>query len=300
MSKIFLLGGTGLIGKALQTHLVSLGYEITVYVRRNKKISLENQKNKMVQISEYSGPIEPSTFKNFDIVINLAGANIFDKRWTPARKQEILDSRVGFTKQIVDALNKLPREQRPKQLINASAIGFYGTAWTKTFDETSSQGDDFLARLCTEWEKEAVKFSGETSIARFGIVLSQSGGMLGKLIPLYRLFLGGKLDSGKQWISWIHINDAIKAIAFLIGKQSGAYNIVAPHCVRQEIFAEKLAKTLHRRNFLTTPELMLRLSLGERSRYLVSGQKVIPKRLLEEKFEFDFPLLDQTLRDLVL
>jgi len=298
MAKIFLLGGTGLIGQRLQAYLTSMNHDVTVYHRRQKTsaIRIPDKENKP---RPFHGAIQALTFENFDVVINLAGANIFDSRWSKTRRQEIIDSRVSFTRQIVTAMNELPAGRRPKKLINASAVGFYGTAWTKAFDESSPVGQDFLANLCSDWEKEALKFSGETTIARLGIVLSTQGGMLGKLLPQYKCFLGGKLDSGKQWLSWIHIEDAVRAIEFLIGSAPGVFNLVAPHCIRQEFFAKELSKILHRKAFLNTPEILLRMVLGERATYLITGQKVLPNRLLKEGFEFKHGQLNNALNHLI-
>lgn len=292
MAKVFITGGTGLIGLELQKKLVDLGHQVTVFQRKFKAESNHSQ------ITFAFAPLTQSMLVNHDYVINLAGEGIFNKKWTSKRKSEIFTSRVDFTNSLVNHLNGLPVNSRPKLFISASAIGFYGTAWTKTFSEDNPVGDDFLAKLCSKWESAAKNYRGNVSIARLGIVLSKNGGMLKKLRTLYRLGLGGTLHSGKQWISWIHLEDCVNALIQLLDSPPNTYNIVSPHSVRQELFAKEFAKSLNRPCFFGVSDMILRLILGERARYLITGQKVIPQALIKIGFQFKFSKLSDALRSL--
>ena len=290
MAKIFITGGTGLVGTELQKKLLDLGHEMTIFQRKQKTPS-ENPRVKFV-----FAPLTKEMLASHDFIINLAGEGIFNKRWTSKRKNEIYSSRVEFTNNLVSFLNGLPLSSRPKLLISCSAIGYYGTAWTKAFTEESQTGDDFLADLCLKWEASAKNFKGNVTIARLGIVLSKKGGMLKQLNPLYKLGLGGTIHSGKQWISWIHIDDCVEALIKMLDSPPNIYNVVSPHCVRQEFFAKELANSLNRPCFFGVSDIVLRMVLGERARYLITGQKVIPQSLINISFHFKFAKLADALR----
>ncbi len=282
MSKIFLIGGTGLVGTRLQKRLLENGHVITVYMRN--RIKIEAQPEGMTLTNK----IDQDSLARHDVVINLAGAGIFDHAWTKSRKKELIHSRVTLTQNLTQALNLLQESIRPKLLIQISAVGYYGTSWTKSFTEESPAGDDFLANLCKDWEQAAKTFQGQVSIARLGIVLSRDGGMLKKIQPLFRCLLGGNLDSGKQWISWIHIDDAVDILVYLLTADPQTYNVVAPQTVRQEAFAKTLGNVMGRPSFVPTSGMILRLFLGERAHYLITGQKVLPQKLLEKGYPFKY------------
>jgi uncharacterized protein (TIGR01777 family) len=290
MAKIFLIGGIGLVGKALQKKLLENGHTITVFNRRRKSTA------RLPERTFETNLLSPDSLANHDAVINLAGAGIFDKAWTKARKVELIQSRVDLTQNLVQILNQMRETVRPKRLINVSAVGFYGTSWTKSFEEDDPSGEDFLARLCVDWEKAAQAFKGEVCIGRLGIVLSREGGMLKKLGPLFKLFLGGPLDSGKQWISWIHVEDVVNILTYLLTAPPKTYNIVAPQTVRQEAFAKSLGEALGRTSFMPTPAMLLRLILGERAHYLITGQKVIPRALIVQNYAFQHKTLKDALK----
>ncbi len=285
MSKIFLIGGTGLVGTKLQKKLLENGHTLTVYSRRRKNLDVQTHGITMTD------QIHQDALAHHDVVINLAGAGIFDQAWTKSRKLELIRSRVTLTQNLTQALNRLEESVRPKLLIQISAVGYYGTSWTKSFTEESPAGDDFLAVLCKDWEQAAKGFLGKVSVARLGIVLSLDGGMLKKIQPLFRLLLGGPLDSGKQWISWIHIDDAVDILAYMLTAAPQTYNLVAPQTVRQEAFAKTLGSQMGRPSFFPTSGILLRFILGERAHYLVTGQKVLPDALLKKGYHFKFTTL---------
>ncbi|MEI8027567.1 MAG: TIGR01777 family oxidoreductase [Pseudomonadota bacterium] len=293
MSKIFLIGGTGLVGTKLQKKLLENGHVITIYTRKRIDFKAQNQGITMTD------QIDQNALAHHDVVINLAGAGIFDHAWTKSRKLELVQSRVTLTQNLTQALNLMEISVRPKLLIQISAIGYYGTSWTKSFTEDSPAGDDFLAALCQDWEQAAKSFLGKVSIARLGIVLSRDGGMLMKILPLFRFLLGGPLDSGKQWISWIHIDDAVDILVYLLTADPQTYNVVAPQTVRQEAFAKTLGSLMGRPSFVPTSGMMLRLLLGERAHYLITGQKVLPDALIKKGYKFQYKNLRDALSNLL-
>ena len=234
-------------------------------------------------------------------VINLAGEPIQKGRWTPARKKAILESRVALTNAIVNAI--AGSERKPEVLINASAVGYYGTSETRVFTEESPAGDDFLADVCAAWEQAAGNASGHTRvvIVRIGVVLGKDGGALPKMMLPYRFFVGGVIGSGKQWVPWIHIDDVTGLISFAItnGSLSGAVNATAPAALRIKDLSKMLAKALRRPNIFPIPRLVLRWTLGEVATLLLSGQRVTPKAAVDAGYRFRFPILQEALKDLL-
>jgi len=219
-----------------------------------------------------------------DIIINLAGQNIFS-RWTESYKKKILESRVKSTKNIVSFLNK------DNFLINASAVGYYGDKGDTLITEESPPGDDFLAKVCLEWEKEALKAkekNAKVAIIRIGIVLGK-GGMFSRILPIFKLGFGGTLGKGNQWFPWIHIKDLVSAIIFLIeGEKEGIYNLVSPKSVTNKEFTEILGKLLKRPAFFRVPIFMLRLIFGELANIISFSVRGYPENLLSEGFKFKF------------
>jgi uncharacterized protein (TIGR01777 family) len=234
-----------------------------------------------------------------DAVVHLAGENLFAKRWTAAQKRLLVASRVENTRRLA----ALVAERRSASFLCASAIGFYGASETETFDERSPRGSDFLAELCGAWEQSteaAVRAGVRTVNLRIGVVLGHGGGALANMLPIFRLGLGGPLGNGRQWMSWIHLEDLCALVEFLLGQEGahGAWNATAPTPVTMNEFARTLGKTLHRPAFFRAPAPILRLALGEVADVLLTGQRVLPRRALEAGFSFVHPELVSALRAL--
>lgn len=304
-------GGTGLIGTALVNHWLNKGYGVSVIGRSKHKIN-QLFKNRVEGI-EWD-LLHPDLFRNSEVVVNLTGASIGDKRWSEARKQEVLKSRIDSTQKLVSNLLSLGNAAPP--LFNASAIGVYGLQKesqlhlptpldeNSTFDWNSAP--DFLSYVAREWEKVTHPLNNQgTRVVnmRFGVVLSKEGGALPKLAFPFYFFLGGPVGSGQQPFSWVSIDDLIRAIDFLLGHKAitGPVNIVAPGCVKQKDLAKAIGKVLHRPSFMTTPAFMLKAAFGsEMAReLLLEGQHVYPKRLLEAGFEFNYPDIESALRHIL-
>jgi uncharacterized protein (TIGR01777 family) len=241
-----------------------------------------------------------------DGVVHLAGENIFARRWNSEFKELLHSSRVQSTRNIVQAIARQPRTAngQPKVLVNASAIGYYGPHGDEELDEASASGDDFLARLCVDWEKEAcaVETSGvRVAMVRVGVVLDREGGALAKMLTPFKLGMGGPVGSGKHWMSWVHYADlmGILLLALDHSAASGPLNGTAPQPATSREFAKGLGRALHRPAFMPTPAFGLRIMLGEVSQLLTTGQRVLPKRALQLGYSFRFPNLDAALADLL-
>jgi hypothetical protein len=235
-------------------------------------------------------------------VINLAGAPLAGKRWTTARRKELFDSRLGVTTRLVTALRAA--RTRPRVLLSASAIGRYAQRGAASITEDAAAGRDLRASLCEAWEAAAIRAMdvGETRVAvlRFGVVLGRDGGLLGSVAPIFRLGLGGPLGSGQQFLSWIHLRDAISVITTALGdsRYAGAINVVSPEAVTQETFAGSLARALGRPAFIRVPPLALRMLLGDAARIVTDSHRVVPVRLQQFGFVFRFANLETALADL--
>ncbi|MGA7578490.1 MAG: TIGR01777 family oxidoreductase [Desulfobaccales bacterium] len=298
--KVFMTGGTGFVGAYLSRELVKLGHEVTILSRREKPPGVQAPGIRLIT----GDPAEEGDWMEAapesDWIINLAGASIFS-RWSPAYKQEIIESRIRTTRNLVIALAGGDRRQL---FCSTSAIGYYGPRGDEVLTEESPPDSDFLARLGVDWEAEALKareLGLRVVITRFGIVLGKGGGALTQMAPMFRRFLGGPLGSGQQWFSWIHQGDLARAFSF-IGEHSeieGPLNFTAPNPVRNRDLARALGRALRRPAWLRTPAFMIRLAMGELGDTLLSGQRVIPKRLLVAGFEFNFPTLEPALKDLL-
>ena len=239
----------------------------------------------------------PWSVEGADAVVNLAGASVAGKRWTPAWKAEIEESRVRSTRSVVEAIVRAAR--KPKVLVNASAVGYYGGRDDELLDETASPGADFLANVVRQWEAEAQRASVRSVQVRTGIVLSKRGGAMEKMLPPFKAFVGGPIGSGKQWFPWIHIADEVGAILWCIDRElTGPVNLVAPGIVTMKDFAKALGRALHRPAWAPVPAAPLKLLLGEFAGSLLEGQRAVPKKLLDSGFRFRFPDLDPALRDL--
>jgi uncharacterized protein (TIGR01777 family) len=235
-----------------------------------------------------------------DAVVHLAGEGVADHLWTPARKQAIRDSRVGGTRALVRAIATVPSEARPRALISASAIGYYGDRGDEQLDEQSQSGNDFLAEVCTAWEQEAFaaeKLGVRTVVVRLGVVLGKEGGALQKMLLPFRLGLGGRLGSGRQWMSWIHLDDLVSLFVSVIGdgNATGAINGVAPTPVTNAVFTAALGKVLYRPVILSVPAFALRLTLGEMSAILLASQRALPRAAERLGFTFRYPYIRSAL-----
>ena len=289
--KILITGGTGFVGTTLTTRLIKDGHEVTILSRSAKRSGEVPRGISYLQGDPtQKGPWQEA-IKNHDAVINLAGASIFAK-WTEEYKKAIRESRVSTTRNIVEEIPSHP----PKQftLFSTSAVGYYGFCGDEELTEESPHGEDFLARMAVEWEGEALKANHKGArvvITRFGIVLGEKGGALGQMIPLFKKYIGGPIGSGRQWFSWVHINDLAEAFAFLMKHPeiSGPVNLCAPNPVRNKDLAKALGKVLHRPSFMPAPGFLVKVVLGEFGSVILEGQRVIPRRLLQNGFIFKYP-----------
>jgi hypothetical protein len=294
---ILLTGGTGLIGRQLCRHWLSQGHRLTVLSRTPDKVAkLCGAQVRGVALFEDLGQ-EP-----VDAIINLAGAPIADRPWTSKRKALLWSSRITLTETLLAWLES--RAQKPQVLISGSAIGWYGDGGERELTEASPPViDDFASQLCIAWEETAQRAEAlgiRVILIRTGLVLSAEGGFLSRLLLPFKLGLGGPIGNGRQWMPWIHINDQIALIDFLLHRNeaSGPYNACAPKPVRNREFAKTLAGVLHRPSFMPMPALALKVGLGELSLLLLGGQKAVPARLLEAGFTFQFTDLRAALDDL--
>lgn len=300
---IGITGGTGLIGSMLAIRLKAEGYKVRLFSRSGKLPP------RLQRISEWDVRIGSlptrADLENVDVVINLAGEPIAGVRWTPEYKQRIRSSRVDFTRDLVARLMSLG-EYAPKALFNASAIGIYGSydTATPTFDEDSPAAEDELGELCKSWEEEALeaqKAGVRTVLLRTGVVLTTEGGALATLLPAFKLFAGGPIASGQQILSWVHIEDQLSAILFLLKREEakGAFNIVSPEPLSNEQFSKAIGKALGRPAFARVPSFALSLAFGEGAQVATHGQRVVPKRLLELGYKFRYPSIEAALRNLL-
>jgi uncharacterized protein len=298
--KIAIAGGSGFVGQALSDFFLKNGDDVVILTRHPKPTSPQS---KLTYIEWLNADSHPAPLlEGVHVFINLAGESINSGRWDEKRKQRILQSRLKATNELLHIMENL--KEKPQVLINASAIGYYGTSTTETFtEESNSVGSDFLAETVKQWEdlaKKAETIGVRTVLARFGIILAKNEGALPKMALPYRLFAGGKLGKGNQWVSWIHIEDVIQAISFLIQNESykGPVNFISPNPVTMDEFGKALAKVLNRPHWVPTPEIALKILLGEMSLLMLEGQKVLPKKLLNDDYKFHFPTLDSALKDI--
>lgn len=296
MRRVVIAGGSGLIGTALTAALRSRGTEVTCLARPPIDPG-------QTAWDPSTGYLDPEALEDADAVVNLAGRSLAAGRWSAQARAEILGSRVRSTRLLVDTMAKVAA--RPGVLVSASAIGYYGDRGDEILDETASPGDGFLADVTRAWEVEASRATSlgiRVVYARFGLILARRGGALGPLLPLFRLGLGGPLGSGRQWWSWIHIEDVVEAVLAALESPdlAGPLNLVGPAPVRNRDFARALAAALRRPAVLPAPAFALRLVLGAMADEMVlSSQRVIPGRLQAAGFAFRWPALAPALADLV-
>jgi uncharacterized protein len=296
--KIAIAGATGFVGSRLVEQLQAQGDRVVILTRSPQSASSRFPQAEVVGYNPLKSGEWQAEIDGCDAIINLAGEPIAEKRWTPAQKRVMLESRQIGTQKIVEAIEKAT--VKPPVLINASAIGYYGTSETSKFDETSPAGTDFLAEVCTKWEAaaQAASVTGtRVVILRLGIVLGENGGALGKMLAPFSAFVGGPIGSGKQWFSWIHRDDVVKLIiaALKDAQMQGVYNATAPNPVTMTGFADTLGTVMNRPSWLPVPNFALEALLGEGAIVVLQGQQVIPSQTLAQGFEFQYPILKPAL-----
>jgi hypothetical protein len=299
--RIFITGGTGFTGRNLARRLAEKGHTILVLTRSKKGPEEPDARITYIQGESIKPGPWQEYIKDCDIIINLAGATIFSN-WNKKQKKLILESRVKTTQNVVQALRA--SAVKKVTLLSASAIGYYGFHKDEELDESAGPGDDFLASVTQAWETEALKArekGARVVIARFGIVLGEKGGALSMMAPFFKLFIGGPLGKGRQWFSWIHIRDLVEIVVFLIEHPeiSGPVNACSPHPLRNKDLAKALGKALCRPSFLRAPAFMVRLLLGEFGNVVLKGRRVLPRRLLQLGFVFQFPEIQGALADIL-
>ncbi|MBW4577314.1 MAG: TIGR01777 family oxidoreductase [Aphanothece sp. CMT-3BRIN-NPC111] len=304
--KVAITGATGFVGSRLVERLHGLGHQVLVLSRNLSKAQKVFSASAFpnLEVVAYT-PTESGSWQQSisgcDAVVNLAGEPIAEERWTPEHKQEILASRKVGTQKIVEAIAQAT--SKPAVLVNASAIGYYGTSETATFDETSFPGDDFLAQVCQAWEAEAQKVKDigtRLVIVRLGIVLG-TGGALAKMLPPFKLFAGGPLGTGHQWFSWIHRDDLVNLILLSLSRPDieGVLNATAPNPVRMTEFCQSLGQVLNRPSWLPVPGFALEVLLGDGAKVVLEGQQVLPKRTLSNGFDYQYPTLKPALEEIL-
>jgi uncharacterized protein (TIGR01777 family) len=298
--KVFMTGGTGFVGTYLTKKFIDQGHAVTILTQ-----ALTGRELKIPGLSYLTG--DPNvrgswqgSVKDHEIIVNLAGASIFS-RWTDEQKKILRESRINTTRHLVEAI---PADASRLLFFSTSAVGYYGFHEDEELTESSPAGSDFLAELAADWEAEALRAKEKGArvvITRFGIVLGQNGGALGQMIPLFKFFLGGPLGAGRQWFSWIHMQDLADAFLFLVQHPeiSGAVNVCSPRPVRNKELGNAIGRVLHRPSFLPAPGFMIELILGEFGSVLLKGQRVIPRRLLDAGFHFTYSDIDGALSSII-
>lgn len=290
--KILITGGAGFIGTPLTKELRSAGHDVIITTRR---------KSDSKDTIRWSLPdlIPPDVISEIDAVINLAGEPIAPKRWTEERKKLILSSRIDTTRALVESIKN--SDKNPKVFISASAIGYYGPRDEKPVNEYTSPSLGYLASVCLQWEAEAQKAEDlglRVVRVRIGGVLDADGGLLAQMVGPFKFFAGGPIGDGKQWFSWIHRDDMIGIIKYAIENDSvsGPVNVTAPNPVTNKEFSKALGKALHRPSSVTVPAFAVKLALGELSSIILTGQRVIPEKILEAGYEFKYPEVNEALK----
>jgi len=291
--KLVITGATGLIGSALVDRLWNQFHSLVLLSRR-PPTEIGVAKKEWFAWTPGAGGEWEKTIDGADGVINLAGEPIAGKRWSDAQKQKLRLSRIDSTRSLVSAIAKA--QNKPKFLLNASAVGYYGPHGDETITESTPPGSDFLARLCADWEAEAKKAEAHgirVAIVRTGIVLARGQGALKKMVPPFKMYLGGPLGSGNQWMPWIHIEDEIGLLVFLMENENarGAFNATAPNPVTMEEFARALGQALNRPSWVSVPPSVLALMVGEMADVLLAGQRAVPEAALKLGYVFKNPTI---------
>lgn len=296
--RILITGGTGFIGVYLCGQLLEAGHQLVVFSRRPEQV--ESLCGQAVEAIGSLDEITPQS--EFDAVINLAGEPIADKRWSARRKQLLMESRLETTRKLVQAIAAMHRP--PSCLINASAVGFYGDQGDRPVDESTPPHEEFSHELCRLWEQaanKAAEYGVRVCIVRIGLVVGPGGGFVSRMLPAFKLGLGGPLGNGRQWMSWVHRSDLVRLFEWLLthDQAQGVYNGTAPNPVTNREFTRTLAKVLHRPACLPMPTFAAKALFGEMSRLLLTGQRVYPKRMTDAGFEFNYPQLQAALESVL-
>ncbi|MBS3962997.1 MAG: TIGR01777 family oxidoreductase [Methylomonas sp.] len=295
---ILITGGTGFLGGALAHRLVKNHHRVSVFSRDADKVARAFGESAQAYTSVDALP----DAGGFSAIVNLAGAPMFDQRWSAQRKAVLRDSRIELTRRLVDWMDT--SHDKPEVFISGSAIGIYGNQGDTLLDEASPANTDFAQQLCADWEqaaRAAEALGVRVCRVRTGLVLGMNGGLLQRMLLPFRFGLGGRLGQGDQWMSWIHLIDWLRAVDTLIRdtRMNGAYNLTAPNPVRNAEFSATLARVLHRPQLLPLPEALLKPLLGEMAALVLGSQRVMPQRLLDAGFEFQQPQLEAALRQLL-
>ncbi|MGG1573274.1 TIGR01777 family oxidoreductase [Fictibacillus sp. NRS-1165] len=296
--KIAITGGTGLIGSAVTDLLLSDHNEVYI-LTRSRKVTDDDNLHYVEWLGSSSSP--EKELDGMDAFINLAGESIHG-RWTEEKKKNIMESRLQATEEVLRILGKLP--EKPSVLVNASAVGYYGSAEQERFTERSSpKNENFLSAVAQKWEQkasEAKELGIRTVFTRFGVVLSKKGGALSQMEMPYKLFAGGRIGSGRQWISWVHLEDAARLIAYAIESEiEGPLNVTSPFPVQNNDFGKELGEIIRRPHWLPAPAFAIKTVLGEMSVLILEGQHAYPEKALQSGFKFRFPRLQEALKDLL-
>lgn len=296
--KIAITGGTGFVGEELTHQLLERGDEVYILTRKPKTAA-----DKITYVKWLSEDAVPERqLEGIDAFVNLAGASINDGRWSEEQKKLIYTSRMDATNELLRIIRKL--EKKPKVLVNASAVGIYPPSQTAIYTESSTDlGSDFLAQTVRDWEILATRAESEgvrVACGRFGIILGRKEGALPLMALPYKLFVGGTVGSGKQWLSWIHVRDVARALMFAFDndKLSGPFNVTAPRPKRMKEFGKEIAHALGRPHWIPVPSIALKAVLGDKSQLVLKGQQVLPTVLEEHGFQFKFPNLRSALADI--
>lgn len=297
--RIFITGGTGFVGSFLSRHLVNRGHHVTATGTRPRHFLDGDDRFEYIP----ADTTEPGSWQDpvgeVDAVINLAGRNIF-RYWTDSAKRQIYESRILTTRNLVMAMG----EKQCPVFLNTSAIGYFGDRGDERLDESSPAGHDFLADVSVDWEKEALGAEtrgARVALLRFGVILGKNGGALARMMPAFKYFAGGPLGSGRQWFSWMHIQDLADAVEMILVNEDmkGPFNFCSPNPERNQDFAKALGKALARPVFLRIPAAVLKLIMGELGGVMLSSQRCVPQKLQHHGFEFRYPVLENALENLV-
>ncbi len=286
--KILVTGGSGFVGTHLAGNLLDKGHHVTVIGSRPTYDRIRHENFRYLSADTTKPGAWQDEVSSFETIINLTGISIV-KRWTPAYKRKIYDTRVLTTRHLVEAMP----ENNSITFCSTSAIGYYRNEGNTKITEDFPAGDHFLARVCRDWENEALKAQAKGARVirpRFGVVVGQNGGILAQMLPAFRLGVGGPLGNGAQWFPWIHIDDLIRAMLFVLEHEEldGAFNFCAPHPLRNRDLARVLGEVLHRPTLMTTPGFMLKMIMGEFGAFMLYSQRAVPRRLLENGFQFKY------------
>jgi uncharacterized protein (TIGR01777 family) len=301
--RVLVTGTTGFVGRALVPRLQRGGHAVSAWVRDAERARPVLAPD--VALHAAGGPEAwRAALAGAEAVVNLAGEPLFGKRWTAARRRALVESRVGLTTRLVEAIAALPPAARPRVLVSASAVGYYGDRGDEPLTEESAPGTGFLADLCRSWEGAAQAAEGlgvRAALARLGIVLGPGGGALAAMLPAFRWGFGGPLGSGLQYVPWIHLADLVESLASALedDRTRGPFNAVAPGALPQGAFARAIGRALHRPAFFPVPGWVLRLAVGGAAQAVLSGQRAEPRRLDALGFRFRFPDLDAALADVL-